>query len=297
MPFDQPEQMGSLAPYSRPDPMRAIIAGLRRASQPGTINQLGSEMDFYGRGDPLDIELAEEQRRTEHDRAMRRLNQSAATFVDPRLERDNPALAAKARLEGASIAGVMPEVQEGPLNQLMNSARMTERTLPITRGAERQQATLDANAEAENYSNPAQAGLRNAKRWDQTLDAKNAANTFMNPIVRQGRMEMRKEAPQDAGLEALVDFIKQSGNNPYGGVQLRDILSLFGMKLPGAEAMGGGAPGPVAGGSAGAQPTRGPADPAKTISMREIIASARTSGANPGVAAQNMRDKGYTITP
>jgi hypothetical protein len=298
MPFDMP-QTGSLAGFSRPDPMRAIIAGLRRASQPGEINQLGSEMDFYGRGDPLDMEIAEEARRTEHDRGMRRLDQSAATFVDPRLERDNPALAAKARLDGAGIAAAMPAIEDGPLAKMLNSARMTSRTMPMTRGVEREQATLDANAEAENYSHPAQAGMRDSQRWDKTLDAKAAANTFMNPVVRQGREAMRAEAPADAGLEALVDFIRQSGGNQYGGVNLQDIMTMFNVK--GVNAPPPPPPrgqGPI---GTGPQPqaSRGPAvaPNGQTMSMARIRAMAQAEGTDPDDVADDLRSQGFTITP
>lgn len=295
-----PTDSGSLASVATYDPMRRIMAGLRQAATPGTINQLGDE-NFYGQGDPLDIEIAEEARRTEQARGMRRLDQSAATFVDPRVERDDPVTAAKMRQSGAGLAQAMPEIEDGPLARLLNGARMGARTMPMVRGAERQEATLDANAEADNYSHPSQAGMRDNQRWNQTLDAKNAANTFMNPVVAQGRKELRREAPQDTGLEALGAFIRGQGDNPYAQVRIADIVKMFGLNLPGAADGGAPATAPgVAGNGPQAQPSRGPTAAGgggQVMSMARIRAKAQANGTDPEEVAEDLRSQGFTITP
>jgi hypothetical protein len=291
-----------LADIARPDPMRAILAGLRQASGAGQINRLGTEDTFYGQGNasPLDYELAAESNRTEQARNSRVLDQSAATFVDPRLQRDDPKAAAALQQSGAGIAAAMPEIEDGPLARLLNGARMAERTLPMTRGAERTEATLDANAEARNYSSPDQAGMRDAQRWDETLNAKNAANTFMNPVVRQGRMEARREAPQDAGLEALTAFVRGQGDNPYGGIKFQDIARMFGLQIPGSQMPTTAAAPGVAGTGPQPQASRGPTAAGgggQTISRQRINAMAQAQGKDPDEVEQDLASQGFTITP
>lgn len=272
--------------------MRRIIAGLRQSSQPGTINQLGDEMTFYGQGDPLDIAIAEEQRRTERARADQRLALSDASFVDPRLERDDPLAAAKIRASGAQLATRTQPIADGPLTSILEGTQAAARVLPVARGAERTEDIADANAEALNYSSPAQAGMRDARRWDQTLDAKNAANTFMNPVVTQGRQVARAEGldPQTTGMEALLSWIKGQGQNPYPTFGPAELASLFGIKLPGVGAFQE-QPGTAAGPAApGAAPSGG-----MVMSAQEVIDDAQRQGIDPKRYADELRAAGVII--
>jgi hypothetical protein len=299
MPFDTP-QTGVLGALGRPDPMRAIIAGLRQSATPGTINQVGSEQSFYGQGDPLDIAIAEEQRRTERARADQRLALSDASWVDPRIERDDPTTAAKIRSVGSTLAAQTKPIEDGPLTAMLDGGRMVPRTLPMLRGAERTENTLDANAEANNFTNPAQVGMRQARRGETLQDAQQTAANFMDPAVSQARKTGVQEQtdaslavardPKAQGFDILKSYLAQLAGNPYptaGVPGLTDLAQLFGIDTNGVK---------VAGGEAPTAATPG-ADQSMTYTRQRVAQEAAARGIAPTAMENSLRARGYTIVP
>lgn len=294
--------MGSPVPFAQiaqPDPMRRIIAGLRQSSQPGTINQqVGDEMSFYGQGDPFDIAVAEEQRRTERARADQRLALSDASWVDPRLERDDPTQAAKIRQSGADLAARTTPIQDGPLAQLLEGSRGAARVMPMMRGAERVENIADANAEATNYGSAPQVGMRGIKRGEGLLDAQQAASTFMDPQVTTARRAGQQEQidaslaagrdPRTRGFEILGAYLAQLAGNPYPTAQvpgLTELAQLFQIPTNGMPT--------VSGGDAA---TTGQAQ-SNVMSSQEVVDEATRLNLDPKRYADELKRDGVIIRP
>lgn len=297
--------MGSplLAAATGYDPMRRIVAGLRASAQPGTIQQRGHELDFYGQGDPFDIAVAEEQRRTERARADQRQVMSDASWVDPRIERDDPTQAAKIRAAGAAIGERMRPIEDGPLTQLLNGSQGSARVLPMVRGAERVENIADANAEATNYGSAPQVAMRGVKRSEGLLDAQQAANTFMDPQVATARKAGQQEQtdaalaagrdPRTQGFDLLRAYLAQLAGNPYPSTEVpgfRELSKLLGIQMDESAV-------PQADG--GTRPVQGAniAPGAKSISRRQIAAEAAAEQVSPSDAEAAYRADGYVITP
>lgn len=279
-------------------PMRRIIAGMRQASEPGRVHE-AYEGTLYGQGDPLDMDIAAEQQRIQQERGARQSMIDSLTFVDPRLQRDDPAAAAKLSISGNEAASRIPQIQDGPLTTLLNQGRMTARTLPMVRGAQRTEDIADANAVADNYSSTPQIAYRNAQRHDTRLGAQTAAETFMDPVVAGARQQGQKEQtaaalaegrdPLTQGYAALRQFLAGVGGNAFASQmgqmpQMGDLMRMF--QLPNAGAA------PVTPPASAAAPSGG-----AVMTSQQVLDAAVRANKDPKSLADELRKEGVTITP
>jgi hypothetical protein len=296
---------GGLGSLANPDSalMRKIIGGMRQNARPDRIHE-ALDGTLYGQGDPTSIAIAEEARNTERARGDRRLSQSAMTFVDPRLERDNPRAAGLQRIEGERQASAIPDIEDGPLAQLLNKGTLGVKMLPAYRGAKRTEDIADANAEAANYRSAPQQSMRDLKREEGVLDAQAGANAFMDPRVTQARGIQRKEKTTDAlaeatdptaqGFKALQVFLNGLGGGQYPP-DLSEIANMF--KLPGVTppaSRSGDVGSPVPGTTmpVGAD---GAATGGKVMSRQQAIREAQEDGFDPEEYMDMLRQDGFTI--